>query len=615
LKLEANKEFESLLEYIRDVRGFDYAGYKRPTLVRRMGKRCSELGLETFTAYHDYLQVHPDEFAILFDKILINVTGFFRDREAWQFLAEKIVPQITSGGDPIRIWSAGTASGEEAYTAAIVFCEALGAEQFLDRVKIYATDIDEEALGKARSGYTAKDLEDLDPDLRDRYFEPAAGRFAFRQALRRALIFGRHDLMQDAPISRLDLLICRNTLMYFTSEAQGRILARFHYALNDAGYLFLGRAEMLLTHAALFSPVNVKHRVFSKVPRLQLRDRFLLLARAGNGDVGNHVAKQIRLRELAAEGNPNPQVVIDAAGAVAMANNAARRIFDIGPGDIGRQLKDLEISYKPVNLRAPIDQVFRDKRSISLSGVEHMAGEGNFRHYDVQVVPLVDDDLSVVGVSVNFIDVTQVRQLRNELERARQEVETAYEELQSSNEELETTNEELQSTVEELETTNEELQSSNEELETANEELETTNSELQAINTDMRARTDEVAKLNTFLLAITGKIPIAAIVLDDDLAIQVWNEQAAEMWGLRSDEVVGQSLFSLDIGLPLKEIRTMLRSVSRGKPMSDELIVDATNRRGRPVKVRVVASMLPAGEKTAGVVMLIEELKNTKPSS
>ena len=615
MTLEADGEFESLLEYIRDTRGFDFSGYKRPTLVRRVGKRCNELGLETFASYQDYLQVHPDEFGILFDTILINVTGFFRDKEAWDYVDRNIVPQITSGNDPIRIWSTGTASGEEAYSAAIMFCEALGPEQFLHRVKIYATDVDEQALGKARSGYSAKDMEELNPDLRTRYFEPAAGRFTFRQALRRALIFGRHDLMQDAPISRLDLLICRNTLMYFTSEAQGRILARFHYALNDDGYLFLGRAEMLLTHAALFSPVDLKQRVFSKVPRLQLRDRLLVLAQAGNPDSSNHVVRQIRLRELAAEGNPNPQVVFDALGTLAMANNAARRMFDISPVDIGRQLKDLEMSYKPVNLRAPIDQMFRDKRSVVLPTVEHMTGEGSFRQFDVHIVPLLDDDTTVVGISVSFVDVTQLGQLRNDLERTKQEVETAYEELQSSNEELETTNEELQSTVEELETTNEELQSSNEELETANEELETTNSELQSINTDMRARTDEVAKLNKFLLAITGNIPIAAIVLDEDFTIQVWNEQAADMWGLRSDEVVGQSLFDLDIGLPVKELRTMLRSVARGKPLSDELTVAATNRRGKQVKVRVVASLMPSGPKSHGLVMLIEELKSSKSSS
>ena len=613
MSFEHSKDFETLLEYVRDSRGFDFSGYKRNTLVRRVTRRCTELGMESFSAYQDYLQVHPDEFAILFDTILINVTDFFRDREAWDFLAGTIVPQILEKNSHIRVWSTGAASGEEAYSAAIMFCEALGTDQFLDRVKIYATDVDEQALAKARGGYTAKELESLDEDYRARYFELTAGRYGFRQSLRRALIFGRHDLMVDAPISRLDLLICRNTLMYFTSEAQGRILARFHYALNDDGFLFLGRAEMLLTHASLFAPVDLKHRVFTKVPRLQLRDRLLLLAQAGNGDT-TQVTRQIRLRELAAEGSPNPQLIVDAFGVMTMANHAARRLFDLGPADIGRQFKDLEVSYKPVNLRSPIDQLFRDKRVAALLGIEHWT-DGAYRRYDVQLVPLLDDDASVAGVSINFIDVTQVAQLRTDLERSKQEVETAYEELQSSNEELETTNEELQSTVEELETTNEELQSSNEELETANEELETTNSELQAINNDMRSQSEEIRRLNQFLQAITGTIPIGAIVLDAELTIQVWNEQATEMWGLRPDEVVGESIFSLDIGLAVKELRTMLRAVSRGKQASDERELEATNRRGKAIRCRVTATSLPGTRKPGGVVMLVEEVKNAKGAS
>jgi two-component system, chemotaxis family, CheB/CheR fusion protein len=608
---QSAKEFEALIEYVRESRGFDFTGYKRTTLARRVTKRVNELGFQTFAAYHDYLQVHPEEFAILFDKILINVTDFFRDRTAWDFVAEHVVKPLVAKHSSIRVWSTGTASGEEAYSVAMVFCEQMGAEAFLRRVKIYATDVDEEALGKARSGYSAADLESVEPELRARYFEPQGARFVFRASLRRALIFGRHDLMQDAPISRLDLLICRNTLMYFTAEAQGRILARFHYALNDDGFLFLGRAEMLLTHAALFVPIDLKQRVFAKVPRLQLRDRLLLLAQAGNNEAGSQVARQLRLRELAAEAGPHAQLVVDADGTIVVANHSARRLFEVGPGDIGRPLKDLQLSYQPADLRSPIDGVFRDRRQVVLSAVDYTLPEGTSRQFDIQIAPLLDEDGSVAGASVTFVDVTQVTQLRAEVERSKQEIETAYEELQSSNEELETTNEELQSTVEELETTNEELQSSNEELETANEELETTNTELQAINSDLRQRTDEVGQLNTFLQAITGSIQLGAVVLDPNLRVRVWNEHAAELWGLRSDEVIDKPFFDLEIGLPAKELRAVVRSVMRGKS-SQEQIVDSTTRRGRRIRCRVLVSNLPGTGQSAGVVLLMEEVKEPK---
>jgi two-component system CheB/CheR fusion protein len=612
LSPQTDREFEGLVEYVRESRGFDFTGYKRTTLSRRVNKRVAELGFDSVASYHDYLQVHPDEFSILFDKVLINVTDFFRDKGAWEFLREQVVPPLVAKQGPIRIWSTGTAAGQEAYSVAIVFCEALGPEAFLRRVKIYATDVDEEALNNARTGYSAKALESLEPEVRERYFEPQGGHFSFRAALRRALIFGRHDLMQDAPISRLDLLICRNTLMYFTAEAQGRILARFHYALNDDGFLFLGRAEMLLTHAALFVPIDVKQRLFAKVPRLQLRDRLLLLAQAGNNEATNHVTRQLRLRELAAESGPHAQIVVDAFGGIVLANHNARRLFDLGPGDIGRPLKDLELSYKPADLRTPIDRATRDRRQVVLSAVDHSMPDGSFRQYDIQVAPLLDEDGSVIGAGVSFVDVTQVMQLRGEVERSKQEIETAYEELQSSNEELETTNEELQSTVEELETTNEELQSSNEELETANEELETTNTELQAINTDLRQRTDEVGQLNMFLLAISGSIRMGAVVLDPAFNVRVWNDQAAEMWGLRSEEVTGKPFFDLDIGLPTKDLRGIVRTVMRGKPPQDEVVVKAVTRRGRQIRCRVVASNLPATRQPVGVVLLMEELKDVK---
>lgn len=271
---QLDRDFEALLEYLQRTRGFDFTAYKRPSLMRRVTKRMQMVKIDKFPDYMDYLEVHPEEFAQLFDTILINVTSFFRDQIAWDLLAQQVIPMILKEKRPneaLRIWSAGCASGEEAYSIAILFAEALGSESFSDRVKIYATDVDEEALAHARhASYSEKDLEPVPPELKEKYFEQGSNRFVFRNDLRRSVIFGRHDLVQDAPISRLDLLTCRNTLMYFNAEIQGRILARFHFALNDPGYLFLGRAEMLLTHTNIFTPIELKCRIFSKVPKMQM---------------------------------------------------------------------------------------------------------------------------------------------------------------------------------------------------------------------------------------------------------------------------------------------------------------------------------------------------------
>ena len=271
-----------LLDFVKRTRGFDFTGYKRSTIERRVAKRMGELELASYDDYVDHLELHPEEFEALFNTILINVTGFFRDATTWDHLADDVVPKLLASRPPdaaIRVWSAGCASGEEAYTVAMVFAKALGESAFLNRVKIYATDVDEEALDTARHGtYAARAVEDVPREALERFFERSDQRYTFRRDLRRAVIFGRNDLVQDAPISRIDLLVCRNTLMYFNAETQSRILRRFHFALDDEGMLVLGKSEMLITHADLFRPTDIKRRIFHKVLRPTLRDRVRVMA-------------------------------------------------------------------------------------------------------------------------------------------------------------------------------------------------------------------------------------------------------------------------------------------------------------------------------------------------
>ena len=273
------QSFLRLLEFLKLTRGFDFSGYKVSSLMRRVRKRMQDMGATDYNAYIDYLEVRPDEFEPLFNTVLINVTSFFRDPPAWQYLAEHVLPRILEpkrSDEPVLCWSAGCASGEEAYSLAILLCEALGDQGFRQRVKIYATDADEEALTTARQGsYMPAQVQGVSRELLEKYFDRNGERHTFRPDLRRCLIFGRHDLMQDAAISHLDLLVCRNTLMYFNAEAQARILSRFHFALNPSGYLFLGRAETLLTHSNSFRPVDLKRRIFQRTSTMTLRDRLL----------------------------------------------------------------------------------------------------------------------------------------------------------------------------------------------------------------------------------------------------------------------------------------------------------------------------------------------------
>jgi two-component system CheB/CheR fusion protein len=604
-------DFLALLEHVKRARGFDFGGYKPASLIRRVTKRLEAVGVDSFAAYSDYLEVHPEEFGKLFDTVLINVTAFFRDESAWETLRTQVLPLLLASKPPdapIRVWSAACATGEEAYTLAIVLAEALGVDAFKERVKIYATDLDEHALNVARHAtYSERAVEAVPPALLEEYFERVEAGFCFRQDLRRTVIFGRHDLIQDAPISRVDLLSCRNALMYLNAETQARILARFHFALNDDGILFLGRAETLLTQSNLFAPVDLKRRIFARSTRTPARERLLLLASGTDGDRAAAGDAQRVLFESAFDTNSIAQLVVDHAGSLALANERARSMFRLSREDVGRPLQDLELSYRPLELRSLIDRAYAERRAVVVRDVE-WPGANESRTFDVQVSVLSNGGQQPLGVAVTFTDATVQKRLQRELEHAHQELEAAYEELQSTNEELETTNEELQSTIEELETTNEELQSTNEELETMNEELQSTNEELSTINDELRRRGVEVNELNAFLESVFTSLRGAVVVLDRDLQVTVWNARAEELWGLREAEVVGRNFLNLDFGLPVDQLRAHIRSSLNGGADGTQVTVPATNRRGKMIEVRVTCMPLVASGRSdvRGVILMME---------
>ena len=370
---------DTLLEFVKESRGFDFTGYKRSSIQRRVAKRMGEVGIdpERYDEYIDYLELHAGEFAELFNTILINVTGFFRDPPTWERLATEILPQLLSSradDAPLRVWCAGCASGEEAYTVAMVLARVLGDQAFRERVKIYATDVDEEALDLARHGaYLPRQVEDMPGDALERFFERTDQRFVFRKDLRRSVIFGRNDLVQDAPISRIDMLVCRNTLMYFTAETQAQILRRFQFALDEDGVLLLGKSEMLITHSSLFTPLDLKWRIFRKVMSPAPRERARIVA----ADPGNGASQSVSesLREAAFDVADVGQIVLDASGVMVMANSAARRIFGLGIGDFGRPVQDLEVSYRPVELRNHLEVLASERRGVEIRAVRWRQGD------------------------------------------------------------------------------------------------------------------------------------------------------------------------------------------------------------------------------------------------
>jgi two-component system CheB/CheR fusion protein len=617
-----DRELAELLQYLHETRGLDLSGYKRVGLIRRLLKRMRTVGVEGFGAYQSFIETHSTEYTGLLDTLLINVTAFFRDDLPWEYLRSEIVPRLLEQKGPtaaIRVWCAGCATGEEAYSLAIVLAEALGIEKFMERVKLYATDLDNEALAKARLGaYGERDVAAVPAPIVEKYFDHRDQTFYFRKDLRGCVIFGRNDLVKDAPISRVDLLACRNTLMYFDGPTQARILARFHFALNEGGFLFLGRAETMLTHATMFTPMDLRRRVFTK-SRRALGERISLASRAipsrGAAPPVGSESHDTSLRLRSFDVGAVPQFVLDEHGRLFLLNARARSVFRLATADIGRPLQDLEISYRPYELRSVIEQAYAERQPVVRDGVSWRTHDGEQRWFDIIVTPLFDASGAPGGASVSFIDVTRGRQLQQQLDDSQVELETAYQELQSTNEELETTNEELHSTVEELETTNEELQSTNEELETMNEELQSTNEELQTINEELRQRSDSLNDLNRFLESMFTSLRSGIAVLDRDLRVTVWNRQAEELWGVRAAEVERVHFLRLDIGLPLDQIEKPIRDCLDGKIDGHEVFLQARNRRGRDIvcKATVYPLVTRNDARPRGVIVLMDEMPTEAP--
>src|SRR5262249_7841082 len=321
-------------------------------------------------------------------------------------------------------------------------------------------------------------------------------------------------------------------------------------------------------------------------------------AEAGSIETNHHLMGHIRLRDAAFDSVPVAQVVLDLQGHVFLTNQESRTAFGLATSDVGRPFYELELAYRPVELRSRIEQVYAEQQAQQITNIERPLPDGKTQCLDVHLTPLFDTEGTLLGLHLTFQDVTHYRQMQTELAKNRQELETAYEELQSTNEELETTNEELQSTVEELETTNEELQSTNEELETMNEELQSGNEELQTINDELRERTDEINRTKSFLESILSSLYVAAVVVDQTFNIPMGNTEAAELWGLRGDEVQGQSLLGLDIGLPVVQLRDPVRVVLNGRSEFQEVMLEAMNRRGRSIQCRVTCTPLLDEEKS-----------------
>ena len=576
---ELGEDLRELLEKLSAQYNFDLREYKEVSLVRRIRARMTQVRAESVSAYSRLLDENAGEHVALINTILINVTGFFRDSEAWKVLAEHVVPRLVedaADSRSLRIWSTGCSSGEEAYSIAILLAERLGAHAENYTIKIYGTDVDEEALTAARQAvYRTEQLKDVPDRLVDRYFTREGQLYRFRREFRRWCIFGSHNLTQAPPLSHIDLLVCRNALIYFTGELQDRILTRFHYSIREDGFLFLGRSESLLARSRLFTPVHQKWRIFRRTSTAS-RHAAAGLSETGSAPhaLAEAAAPSARVQR-ALDALPAAVVVIDVNDTILSWNPGAEALLDIPTADaLARKFRDLDISYRVEGLRARIEDVKARHAASRMDDVMFTRRNGEAVHTDITIAPLFEAS-RFVGVLVYALEATEHARLKEQMSRIAEQHATAIEELQSTNEELETTNEELQSTNEELETTVEELQVANAELGTLNAQLE--------------ARSSELKRLDAYHLGLLNSMEQSVFVTDRALVVTSWNQAAERMWGLRAGEATGRDVMALPLGDATRILRTPLESVSK---------------RGVPVEVRDVPYTLPGGEVRTAVVKL-----------
>jgi two-component system CheB/CheR fusion protein len=582
--------FARLLEKLRSEHRFDVHDYKSASLVRRVRARMAQVHAPDFDTYGRLLDTDESEGASLVNTILINVTGFFRDPAAWTALADEVVPALaghaTASGS-LRIWSAGCSTGEEPYSLAMLLAER--APQVLQNdVKIYATDVDVDALATARQAlYRLEHLKDLPDGYIDRYFSREGHVYRFRRELRRLCVFGRHNLVDDPPLAHVDLLVCRNVLIYFKTDLQERLLPRFYYATREDGFLFLGKSETLLARSPWFAPVDAKWRIFRRT-----RDAPARPVASFHRELPHHraLAPQAAATplDLAAvvEALPTAVMVIDGTDTVLLWNAAAEALYGIRREHaVGQRFRDLDISYRAEGLRARIEDVRRGTTTGRLDAVAFTGREGHAAHADITIHGLFDAARRhVVGILVSAVDVTAQMRLRNDFLRVTEQYQTATEDLQSANEELETTNEELQSTNEELETTNEELQSTN-------TELLTTVEELQVANTLLGLRTEEVQRLALYHASVVESVREAVIVLDSALKVTTWNRAAERLWHVTAKEAIGKSFMHLRLGPVMKAVQGALEKTTEDKVV--ELVFD--DEEGLSHTLRVVPLLNAAG--------------------
>jgi len=609
-----DEQLRRIFELLRPASGIDFRHYKLPTIKRRLLRRMALHRLTDVQHYVRLLEQTPAEVRALYQDLLIHVTRFFREPESFKSLAQQVFPKLIEGRreeQPIRAWVSGCATGEEAYSLAISLLDYLqDHHQQETRIQIFATDVSETAIEHARAGlYPASIESDVPPEILRRYFSKVDGSYRVSKMVRDLCVFARQDLTKDPPFSRLDLILCRNVLIYMDVVLQQRLISVFHYALNPEGFLVLGTAETVGSQVGLFSLADKKFRIYRK--KLAARTPMAIsVDYAPPGLPKKRISPDAPQAEKALQGEvariifdryAPPGVVVDPEMQIVQFRGQTGAYLEPAPGEASLNLLKMAREGLLYGLRTALHTARKTRTAVKKTGLRVKTARG-WKAVNIDIVPLTSSGRQHYLVlfqepdrrrseaeetpveserAVSFRQRGKER--KTQLDLLERELAASREYLQSIIQELEAANEELQSANEEILSSNEELQSTNEELDTAKEELQSTNEELNTLNEELHGRNEELSRVNSDLVNLLGSVQIAIVIISSDLRIRRFTPMAERVLNLIPgdlDRPIGHIKPNIDCP-DLEQL--ILESIDSVSPIEREV----TDQNGRWYSLRV----------------------------
>ena len=563
IELKDQSALDKIIILLRTQTGNDFSLYKKNTVYRRIERRMGVHKIDKIAAYVTFLQTNPKEVDILFKELLIGVTNFFRDAAVWEKLEEVVMPQLIINqqeGALLRAWVPGCSTGEEAYSLAIVFKEAI--EKINPHggisLQIFATDLDNEAIETARKGLFSVDIkENVSPKRLQRFFSTTDNGYRINNEIREMVVFAKHNIILHPPFTKLDILTCRNLLIYMDSELQKKILGLFYYSLNREGFLVLGSAETLGSQSHFFTPIESKLKIYQRTITNQTPELFDFpssFSRTKQAYIEHQppvkpptniqtLADQLLLQYFSP-----PGVLVNNLGDIIYISGRTGKYLEPAVGKANMNIFAMLRDGLRNDFPAAFRQALMKKELVQLRNIK-VGTNGGTQYLDV-TIQWIDKPEALAGmVMIIFKDIAKVEglkelekkgdkisntarqlELEKELQHAREEMQTTLEEMQTSQEELKSTNEELQST-------NEELQSTNEELTTSKEEMQSLNEELQTVNAELLSKVDDFTRVNNDMKNLLNSTDIATLFLDKDLNIRRYTNQATKIFKLIKSDI------------------------------------------------------------------------------